>query len=196
MIAEIATAIRLAQQGDRKAFRQIYEAHIGRVYSICLRLLGNSQRAEDACQEIFVKLWQQLPGFRGDSEFGTWLHTIATRTAIDVWRRERRHNLHVVSENAMGGAEAVAAVAEGNTAVEFEAGEAVDSNPAEAGVLSESLEAAIQQLPNQARMVFVLFAIEGCTHREIAGILGIAEGSSKAQYHRARQILREKLSDH
>jgi len=172
MAMEIAQAVAAAKEGDKKAFYQLYEQFVGRVYAICWRLLGNKQKAEDASQEIFIKVWQQLPAFRGDSSFGTWLHTIATRTAIDLWRQEK--HLRLIDSS--------------------------DEQPELADVATECssaapLEQAIQRLPAQARAVFVLFALEGYQHQEIATMLGIAEGTSKAQYFRARQLLQEWLAD-
>jgi len=179
MPAEMTNAIRLAQEGDHEAFHLLYRHHIGRVYAICLRLLGDRQKAEDASQEIFVKIWSRLPDFKGDSSFATWLHSIATRTAIDVWRQDRR--LHFVCTDEMD------ALLDRRDADLQVAGH----DP----VASRDLEQAIQRLPPQAKAVFVLFALEGYQHNEIAELLGIAEGSSKAQYHRARQLLRGFLSE-
>lgn len=169
---EIALVIRAASQGDKQAFRQLYQQHIGRVYAICLRLLASRQKAEEASQEVFIKVWQQLADFRAESSFATWLHSIATRTAIDIWRQEKYLRLTDSTEET----------------------ELAEQG---AGCHSEQipLEQAILSLPHQARAVFVLFAIEGYQHQEIAAMLGIAEGTSKAQYHRARQLLQEQLKD-
>jgi RNA polymerase sigma-70 factor (ECF subfamily) len=169
--------ITLAQQGDRQAFYQIYQSHIGRVYALCWRLLGDRQKAEDAAQEIFIKVWEHLPAFKGDSSFATWLHSIAIRSAIDLWRRDRRLSfvdaaeLDMSIDGSIGGREAM------------------DGD-------SRDLERAIQRLPAQAKAVFVLCALEGYQHKEIAELLNIAEGSSKAHYHRARNLLRGLLSEH
>ena len=168
MVDDLARVIQSAQNGDREAFHQLYQQHLGRVFAICLRLLGDRQRAEDGCQEVFIKAWKQLPGFRGDSSFSTWLHSLATRTAIDLWRQDKL--LRLVDVNSA--AEPV-----------------IESNCAE----NQDLEQAIQKLPAQARAVFVLFALEGYQHQQIADLLNIAEGTSKAHYHRARQLLREHL---
>ncbi|GAB2922858.1 RNA polymerase sigma factor [Rheinheimera gaetbuli] len=169
---ELAAAIDAAKEGDKLAFKVLYQQFIGRVYAICLRLLANRQKAEEASQDIFLKVWQQLPTFRGDSSFTTWLHSIATRTAIDIWRQEKYLRLTDSSD-------------------ELELTE--QTVPCHS--LQAPLEHAIVRLPHQARAVFVLFAIEGYGHREIAAMLGIAEGTSKAQYHRARQLLQEWLAD-
>ncbi|MDP2713723.1 RNA polymerase sigma factor [Rheinheimera sp.] len=172
MAMELAQAIAAAQNGDKQAFYSVYQQFIGRVYAVCWRLLANKQKAEDASQEVFIKVWQQLPGFRGDSSFATWLHSIATRTAIDLWRQEKYLRLTDSNDEL--------ALAEPSVACSS------DDAP---------LEQAIQRLPAQARAVFVLFALEGYQHQEIAALLGIAEGTSKAQYFRARQLLQEWLAD-
>ncbi|ALO44977.1 RNA polymerase sigma factor [Pseudohongiella spirulinae] len=168
----IDAVVARAMRGDRQAFFRIYQEHIGRVYAICWRLLGDRQRAEDAAQEIFIKVWEHLPRFKGDSSFMTWLRSIATRTAIDHWRREQRLQF----------------VDSGVEETEIGSIPAMDAE-------NHDLEQAIQRLPSQARAVFILFALEGYQHSEIAELLGIAEGSSKAQYHRARTLLRGFLGE-
>lgn len=173
MAMELAQAIAAAKNGDKQAFYSVYQQFIGRVYAVCWRLLANKQKAEDASQEVFIKVWQQLPGFRGDSSFATWLHSIATRTAIDLWRQEKYLRLTDSSDEQPELSEQSVACSS-------------DDAP---------LEQAIQRLPTQARAVFVLFALEGYQHQEIAALLGIAEGTSKAQYFRARQLLQEWLAD-
>ena len=163
--------IRLAQGGDQKAFHALFLLFRDRVYAVCVRMLSHPQQAEDATQEVFLRVWQQLPGFRGDSQFSTWLHTVATRTAIDVWRKLKRHSGH-----------------DDDSALELMAAP-------ESEVHQRDLDAGIARLPDQARAVFVLFALEGYTHQEIGDLLNIAVGSSKSQYHRARQLLRSWLDE-
>lgn len=177
MSAEITQVIRSAQNGDRQAFYLLYQQHVARVYAVCWRLLGDAQKAEDACQEIFIKVWQRLPEFKGDSTLATWLHSIATRTAIDLWRQDKRLRF-VDSDDLNDAADALQA-------------ESTQPAPGQ----QRDLELAIQRLPAQAKAVFILFALEGYQHNEIAGLLDIAEGSSKAQYHRARQLLRGFLGE-
>ncbi len=170
MAEELQQLIRAAQAGDLKSFQLLHTQFVGRAYSVCLRLLVDVQKTEDACQETFIKVWQQLPHFRGDSAFATWLHRIATRTAIDLWRKDKV--LRLVDE-----------------------GEPDQHSAYEEPGVPKDLEEAIAALPAQARAVFVLYAIEGYTHIEIGELLGIAEGSSKAHYHRARNLLQESLSE-
>ncbi len=170
MAEELQQLIRAAQAGDLTSFQRLHTQFVGRAYSVCLRLLVDAQKAEDACQETFIKVWQQLPQFRGDSAFGTWLHRIATHTAIDMWRKDKLMRLVDVGEP------------DSHAAISDEG-------------VPKDLEQAIAALPRQARAVFVLFAIEGYTHVEIGELLDIAEGSSKAHYHRARALLQENLSE-
>jgi len=169
MQEQLESWIQQAKNGDQKSFYLIYHHFKGRVFAVCLRLLADRAQAEDACQEAFVRVWQQLPGFRGDSAFSTWLHTIASRSAVDLFRKNKvsRLNLDVEVPD-----------------ITFEQDHA-----------DPQLEQAILRLPDQARAVFVLFALEGYQHQEIGDMLGIAEGSSKAQYHRARQLLRGWLDE-
>jgi len=170
MSDDSSNLIRAAQAGDREAFRTLHKQFVGRAYTVCRRLLVDRQKAEDACQETFLKVWQQLPQFRHEAGFGTWVHRIATRCAIDLWRRDR--GLRLVDAQAL---------------------EELPAAPVAAG--ETDVERAIAALPPQARAVFVLFALEGHTHQEIASLLDIAEGSSKAHYHRARNLLKETLRD-
>lgn len=159
-----------AANGDKAAFEHIYRCYSGKVYAIALRLLAHRSRAEEAVQETFIRVWQQLPTFRGDSQFVTWLHRIAVGCATDLWRQDKPLRL-------------------------------TDNEPlTELSYQPENeqlahLDTLILRLPAQARAVFVLFAIEGYQHQEIATLLQIAQGSSKAQYHRARQLLQEWLNE-
>lgn len=172
MTAALTQWIAKAQQGDKQAFQCIYRIHSGKAYSLALRMLADVGHAEDATQELFIRVWRQLPGFRGESQFSTWLHRIAVNTVIDYGRKlkplQPMDDIEVESEPSV--------------------------EPSQNLKLSE-LEQGIWKLPPQARKVFVLFALEGYQHSEIATLLDIAEGSSKAQYHRARQLLKEWLQD-
>ena len=164
--------VRRAQAGDTDAFGRLYGQHVGRVYALCLRLEADVGRAEELTQDVFVRAWERLPGFRGESAFGTWLHRLAVNVVLAdrraAWRRERR----------------VLAVESPET---LEVPREMD--PA----LALDLEAAIASLPPGARAVLVLHDLEGYQHAEIAAMTGIAEGTSKAQLFRARRLLRERL---
>ena len=165
------------QAGDQTAFRELYRQHAGRVYALCLRLTGNAGDAEERTQDVFVRLWDKLRSFRGESAFSSWLHRLAVNVVLNEARTTKRRELRVMPAE------------DPDTVV----GAQQDATHHQSAGLSIDLERAIAELPNGAREVFVLFDIEGYGHAEIAQLVGIAEGTSKAQLFRARQLLREKL---
>ena len=166
-----------ASAGSTAAFESLYRRHAGRVHGVICRLVGGQgTRAEDLTQETFVRAWQALRDFRNESAFGTWLQRLAVNTTLMDMRarRVRRHDegdedgLEFVGQQDSAGA---------RTALRMD------------------LEKAVASLPPRARAVLVLYDIEGWRHEEIAEELGMAVGSSKAQLHRARTLLRERLGD-
>lgn len=165
-----------AQAGDQTAFRDLYRRHAGRVYALCLRLTGNASDADERTQDVFVRLWDKLRSFRGESAFGSWLHRLAVNVVLNEGRTTSRREKRVMPAEDPDGATG-----------------AQHAAPLHASGLSIDLERAIAQLPDGAREVFVLYDIEGYAHAEIASLTGIAEGTSKAQLFRARRLLREKL---
>ena len=136
-------------------------------------MVGDQGAAEEITQDVFVRVWQKLPSFRGDSAFSTWVH----RVAVNV----------VLSQRKAGGQVAARTVADDDAV------HAVASRPVAVGDRMD-LDAAIAELPRGARTVFVLHDVEGFTHEEIGEQLGITPGGSKAQLHRARLLLRTALS--
>ncbi|WP_233144041.1 RNA polymerase sigma factor [Colwellia chukchiensis] len=162
-----------AQQGDQKAFYALYEKYYRRIYALCWRMMADKDSAEDACQEVFVQLWQKISNFAGESKFSTWLHSVATHIVLNHIRKNKSwlQRIFSIEEQVLE-----------DTLVEMpDTGHYLDSK--------------IQQLPERARLVFVLFAIEGYRHEEIANMLDMAVGTSKAQYHRARNLLQASLSE-
>jgi len=162
-----------ARQGDLVAFEQLYRRHVSHVYAVCLRLTADVHRAEEFTQTAFIQVWRKLPLFRGESAFATWLHRLAVNTVLMEFRAARRREARVT------GAEDPAALE--------------TAPPARHAGLRLDLEQAIAALPPRARAVFVLHDIEGYTHEEIAGLLDLETGSTKAHLHRARQLLQEAL---
>lgn len=162
-----------ARNGDVRAFEELYRAHVGRVFAICLRVAADRQRAEELTQDVFVRAWQKIESFTGRSSLGSWLYRLAVNAAIDGLRHDRRR----------GGRE---------TAIE---GLGVSAEPRSTPDPGErmDLEAAIASLPSGARAVLVLHDVEGFRHDEIAELLGVAAGTSKAQLFRARRLLRARL---
>ncbi len=165
-----------AANADIAAFEHLYRRHHRRVHGVILRLVGQaSARAEDLTQEAFVRAWQALPGFRHESAVSTWLHRLAVNTALMELRSRRSKPLQDEDEEIF---------------------EQV-STPDTAGnaVLGRELERAVASLPPRARAVLVLHDVEGWKHEEIASELGMAVGSSKAQLHRARGLLRSRIGE-
>ncbi|MEO0972549.1 MAG: RNA polymerase sigma factor [Pseudomonadota bacterium] len=171
-----------ARAGDTAAFAALYRAYSGRLYAVCLRLTADAAAAEDCVQEAFVSAWNALESFAGDSRFSTWLHRIAVNQALGVKRKWKRRGNHLKLV----------------TPRTEEDGTVVDplervAAPAEDEDTRLDLEQAIAELPEQARKVFVLVALHGYTHEEAGAALHIAAGTSKAQLHRARQLLKQRL---
>lgn len=164
--------VALAAGGDRRAFERIYRAHVSRVFTLCARMVGDRAVAEELTQDVFVRAWEKIALYRGESAFGTWLHRVAVNVVLS----------HRKSEARRRGREE-----DGEQHVNMHPGRS-DSPGARM-----DLEQAIAALPPGARRVFVLFDVEGYRHEEIADLLGITAGGSKAQLHRARMLLREAL---
>lgn len=162
-----------ARDGDMTAFEQLYRRHAGRVHAVCLRIVADRGAAEECTQDAFVRAWDALGKFRGESSFGTWLTRIAIHTALQRLKLERRR-LRLVQPGDAEFMESRAA-------------------PEEAPEVDLDMEKLIATLPPAARAVFVLHAVEGYSHEEIAGMTGIAEGTCKAHVHRARQLLQARL---
>jgi RNA polymerase sigma-70 factor (ECF subfamily) len=164
--------VQRAAAGDTRAFERLYREHAGRVYGLCLRMTRDPQMAEDCTQDTFINAWKALPQFQTRSSLGTWLH----RIAVNVSLGKRRRSSPV--------AEALPQDEEGEVT-----GEWVLETPVEV----RELETAIEGLPDGARDALVLHALYGYSHEEAAQMLGIASGTCKAQLHRARRLLRERL---
>jgi len=161
--------VTLARDNDYRAYEQLYRLHVGRVFALCSRLCNDRDMAEDLVQEAFVNAWKKLSSFRGDSAFGSWLYRIATNTTLSYLRKQTPF------KNSLDIADVEEGGAEDETAEKM------------------ALDRALTRLPDGARAVFVLYSLEGYTHDEIGKMLGIAVGSSKAQLHRARQLLKSSL---
>lgn len=162
-----------ARAGDRDAFEELYRENVGRVYALCYRLAGEASLAEELTQDVFVRAWQKLASFRGESAFSSWLYPLTVNVALSERRSRRRRTARILAT-------------EDPTA--FEVG--VPPAGTEVGF---DIERAIAELPPGARAVFVLHDVEGYRHGEIAALTGVATGTSKAQLHRARRLLREVL---
>jgi RNA polymerase sigma-70 factor, ECF subfamily len=162
-----------AHQGDVAAFEQIYRASAPAVYALCRRMLGEEREAKELLQDTFVRAWERLTQFRGQSSLDTWLHRVAVNIVLEHLRRSKRDALRMVSTDDDGFGAAPDRVS-------------VDSQM--------DLAVALDKLPAGSRAVIVLHDIEGYSHEEIADMIGIAAGTSRAQLWRARRALSQVLS--
>lgn len=163
--------VRRAQGGDTAAFERVYRRHAARIHTLCRRMLS-PEEADDLTQDVFIRAWQKLALFRGDSAFGTWLYRLAVNLIL------ARRQTYAARRSRFGGGDP-------------------DLIPLAARSdrpdLRLDFDAAIQTLPRGAREVFVMHDVEGYTHEEIAGLLNVTAGTSKSQLHRARMSLRQYL---
>jgi RNA polymerase sigma-70 factor, ECF subfamily len=171
--AREARLIQKAREGDVAAFEQLYRANVGRVYALCLRLASDANLAEELTQDVFVRAWQKLGSFRGESAFSSWLYPLTVNVALTERRSRVRRTSRVFGTEDPAAFERPVRIA--------------------GPELGFDLERALALLPPGARSVFVLHDVEGYRHGEIAQLTGVAAGTSKAQLHRARRLLREAL---
>jgi RNA polymerase sigma-70 factor (ECF subfamily) len=169
-----------AQQGDEEAFAALYEMHKRRVYSLCLRMTGNTAEAEDLAQEAFLQLFRKISTFRGESAFSTWLHRLAVNVVL---MRLRRKGLQQISLDEVDASQ--------DEPVKRDYGG--NDRRLMGSVDRISLLRAIDELPTGYRTVFVLHDIEGYEHNEIAEMMDCSVGNSKSQLHKARMKLRDWL---
>jgi RNA polymerase sigma-70 factor (ECF subfamily) len=165
--------VRQAQAGDLVAFERLYRENERKVFGLCFRLSSDPALAEELTQEVFVRAWRKLSSFRGESAFSSWLYPLTVNVALSERRSRRRRDARIIATEDPASLE-----------------RAPRSPAPEAGF---DLEKAMATLPPGARAVFVLHDVEGYKHEEIATLTGVATGTSKAQLHRARKLLKEKL---
>ncbi|MBI2423077.1 MAG: RNA polymerase sigma factor [Candidatus Hydrogenedentes bacterium] len=165
--------VRKAKTGDTRSFEEIYRQTLNRTYALCLRMTANPSQAEELTQEIYVRVWQKIHTFQGTSRFTTWLHRLAVNVVVSEWRsRSRREEREEREPNISQFQHHMSQLDPG---------------------LRMDLEVNIAKLPERCRMAFLLHDVEGMEHQEISKITGMAVGTSKAQVHRARKLLREAL---
>jgi len=171
---DIMGLVNRVQAGDVDAFEPLYRSHVDRVYALCLRMSRDPAEAQELTQDAFVRCWERIGSFRGDSRFGTWLHRVAVNVVLEHTRTRNRREARVDPTDdpeILGG---VATERSDDTRMD--------------------LERAVRELPPKARTVFILHDIEGYRHREIAEMTGSAPGTMRAQLHRARRLLMEALT--
>ena len=175
---DLEAFLRRAVEGDARAFEALYRATVGRVYAVCLRMTGDGVRAVELTQDVYVRVWERLATFRGESAVESWIHRIAVNTVLESERSGRRRSEHVEARDDLAEVEA-----------------ASQSSPT--GNHDDDrmdLEAAIAALPPATRRAFVLHDIEGYRHDEISRMTGTAAGTLRSQLFKARRMLMEALS--
>ena len=179
-----AEAIRLAQQGDAAAFERLYQLHNRRVYSLCLRMVGNTAEAEDLTQEAFLQLFRKVSTFRGESAFSTWLHRLAVNVVLMKLRKKSgtESSLEQITEPDEDS---------GGPRRDFGAPDLRLTG----SIDRVNLQRAVDELPPGYKAVFILHDVQGYEHNEIAEIMGCSIGNSKSQLHKARMRLRELLQE-
>jgi RNA polymerase sigma-70 factor (ECF subfamily) len=166
--ASVDELVRRAQQGDVNAFETLYRTHMEAIYSLCWRMTGDEREARDLVQDVFVRAWERLTTFRGQSSLATWLHRLGTNVVLERMRAGKRESMRLI--------------------------DAPDAEPEERAIDGDAntrmdLDRALVTLPGGARTVFILHDIEGYSHDEIATMTGIAPGTARAQLWRARRAL-------
>ena len=174
-LADQRALIERVRRGDASAQRALYETHVERIYRLTFRLTGSEHLAREMTQDTFVRAFASIDGFRGESAFGTWLHTIAVSVSLNELKRRKRENARAAPlEDALMMSR---------------------SAPLSDPILRERLMAAVNELPEGCRTVFMMHDAEGYTHEEIAAALGVTPGTSKAQLSRGRAKLRIALAE-
>ena len=161
-----------SKQGDHKAYEQLYRANAGKVYALCLRLCGQRELAEDLSQEAFIRAWQKISSFRGDSAFGSWLYRLTSNVVIGHLRQQNKWKMEVFDEQHHQATLGFSSIQ--------------DNRP--------DIEKALMALPDQARVVVILHEYLGYQHNEIAELMGMAVGTSKSQLHRAKILLKQRVN--
>ena len=161
--------VALAAAGDAAAFERLYRRHVPRVHSVVRRMVAGDGDPDELTQDVFVRAWQRLGTFRGEAAFGTWLHRLAVNLVLN-WQKGRSRGRRLFDDD-------VGAI------------DLAPSRPVSPETAMD-LEQALNTLPPGARQVFLLHDVEGFRHEEIGDMLGVATGTSKAQLHRARKLLR------
>ena len=171
---EYKELIEACVKGDRLAQRNLYDIFSKRMYMVCLRYTKSQQEAEDVLQDSFIKIFKNLEGYRGDSRLDYWIKRIVVNTALNSKRKKLYMYPMVDIDDVKND---------------------YDHSKELSGFQMEELLNMIRELPTGCRTVFNLFAIEGYSHKEIAEMLDVSEGTSKSQFSRARKLLQEKIAE-
>jgi RNA polymerase sigma-70 factor (ECF subfamily) len=168
------SAVRRAQSGDVGAFENVYRAHVPAVRALCVRMCGDAGEADELVQDAFVRAWERLGSFAGQSSLATWLHRLTVNVVLEKWRSANRDALRMLDDPDALALRTQEPLRDADVAID--------------------LAAAMRRLPPGARTVFVLHDMEGYAHDEVATMIGIAAGTSRAQLFRARRALARMLA--
>lgn len=166
--------VKLCLKNDRQAQEMLYRLHASKMFHICLSYTGDRESAKDILQDSFIKVFKSMGDYQPDKSLEGWIRRIVTNTAIDFYRKQKRLRYF---EDAYDKTENITLPANQYSKMNTD------------NVLQQ-----VKRLPEGARLVFHMFAVEGYSHKEIAGKLNISEGTSKSQFNRARTLLQEWLS--
>ncbi|MFO7446072.1 MAG: RNA polymerase sigma factor [Ignavibacteriaceae bacterium] len=172
VVEEEIHLVKESQNGNSAAFEKLYHLNVKRVYALCIRITSKSDIAEELTQDVFVRAWDNIKSFRGESLFSTWLHRLAVNVVLVHLRTQKRRLARFQSLSEI-----------------FSLRKKVEA-PTARGV---DIEKAIEALPNKAKIIFLLHDVEGYKHTEIAEMMKLSPGTTKAQLHRARKLLRKAL---
>ncbi|MDD4494047.1 MAG: sigma-70 family RNA polymerase sigma factor [Eubacteriales bacterium] len=175
--------LKRSKSGQMDAFESLIKEHQKRVYNIALRMLGNPEDAYDAAQEVFLRVYKSLHGFKGQSSFSTWIFRITKNVCLDELRKRNRRNFISIDKEIEYG--------DGSVQMQIEDERPTPEEAAERAELSNNIKDAISMLPEQHRILIILRDIQNFSYEEIAGILQIPDGTVKSRINRARSALRE-----
>ena len=175
LTSEEKTLVDRSIRGDHRAQLRLYRKYVRAMYNVAIRMVANKMDAEDIIQDSFVKVFQNLRHFQGDSTLGVWIKRIVINTSLNFIQKNKKINHVDINLNREQ---------KGATLEEVDKAEQV-----------RAIHEAIKRLPEGSRIIFTLYLLEGYQHQEIAQILGISESTSKSQYQRARKLIRKELKE-
>jgi RNA polymerase sigma-70 factor (ECF subfamily) len=174
LLEEESQLVLRSQNGDQIAYEKLYKANVGKVYALCWRLCGQKELAEDLAQESFIRAWQKIGSFRGDSKFSSWLFRLTSNVVIGHLRKHSKWQTDSLDE-------------EGSYETsEWQQSKSVDRPFG----LHQEIDKGLRCLSDSARMVLIMYEYLGYQHNEISDITGMAIGTSKTHLHRARTALK------
>lgn len=175
--------LKLAKDGNISAFEKLIYQHQKSVYNMAFSMLGNREDAYDAAQEVFIRVFKSLPGFREQASFSTWVYRITKNVCLDEIRKNKKRNTVSIDRETDYG--------DGPVKMQIEDSGPTPDESAERNELVKKVQEGIAKLPEQHRLIIIMRDIQNLSYEEIAGILKCPEGTVKSRINRARTALRE-----